>query len=67
MDRNDLIACFYDTLEFSNSEKIRDLTEKAIKSNCVYQEGFISEVKHRNENAFIEVYSDTTCIIQMYI
>lgn len=60
MGKEELVACFQDTLEQSNNESLKQRTARAVKSNRVYKEGFISKAKHRNENASIEVYSGTT-------
>ena len=60
MKEEDLIVCFQDTLEKSNSGNLKDRTECAVRSNRVYKEGFVSEVKHRKENATVDVYSGTT-------
>ncbi len=60
VDRNDLIACFNDTLEISNSEKFREITEKAKQSNRVYFANFVSN-KHKNGfDADIIVEENTT-------
>lgn len=60
MGKEDLIICFQDTVEKSNNGSLRQRTARAIKSNRVYKEGFVSKSKHRNESASIEVYSGTT-------
>lgn len=60
MGKEDLVECFQDTFEQSNNGSLKQRTARAIKSNRVYKEGFVSDVKHRNENASIEVYSGTT-------
>lgn len=60
MGKEDLIVCFEDTLEKSNDGSLKQRTARSVKSNRVYKEGFVSKVKHRNENASIEVYAGTT-------
>ena len=60
MGKEDLIICFQDTVEKSSNGSLRQRTARAIKSNRVYKEGFVSKSKHRNESASIEVYSGTT-------
>lgn len=60
MGKEDLVECFQDTFEQSNNGSLKQRTARAIKSNRVYKEGFVSDVKHRNENASIEVYSGAT-------
>lgn len=60
MGREELIACFQDTLEKSYQEDLKDRTIHAIESNRVYKEGFLSCAKNRKEHARIEVYSGTT-------
>lgn len=60
MDRNDLITCFNDTFEISNSERLRDLTEKAKQSNRVYFENFVSNKNRSKHNAEIIVEANTT-------
>lgn len=57
MRKEDLIICFQDTVEKSNSDSLGERTARAIKSNHVYKEGFISDVKHCNESAYIDVIS----------
>lgn len=51
MGKEELIISFQDTLEKSNSGNLKQRTERAIASNCIYKEGFISTVKHCTENA----------------
>lgn len=60
MGKEDLIICFQDTVEKSNSDSLGERTARAIKSNRVYKERFVSPVKHRNESACIDVISGTT-------
>lgn len=60
MGKEELVVCFQDTLEQSNNESLKQRTTRAAKSNRVYKEGFVSKVKHRNENASIDVYAGTT-------
>lgn len=60
MGKEDLIVCFEDTLEKSNSGNLKYRTECSVRSNRVYKEGFVSEEKHRKENATVDVYSGTT-------
>lgn len=60
MEKEDLIVCFQDTLEKSNNGGLKQRTAQAAQSNRVYKEGFVSKVKHCNENASIKVYSGTT-------
>lgn len=60
MGKADLIACFQDTFNKSNNGNLKQRTMRAIKSNRVYTEEFVSKIKHRNEKASIEVYSGTT-------
>lgn len=60
MDRNDLITCFNDTFEISNSEKLSDSTEKAKQSNRVYFENFVSNKNRSKYNADIIVEANTT-------
>ena len=60
MGKEDLIVCFEDTLEKSNDGSLKQRTARSVKSNRVYKEGFVSKVKHRNENASIDVYAGTT-------
>lgn len=60
MGKEDLVVCFQDTVEQSNNESLKQRTAQAAKSNRVYKEGFVSKVKHRNESAYINVYSGTT-------
>lgn len=60
MGKEELIACFQDTVEKSNDGSLKQRTARAIRSNRVYKEGFVSKVKHRSERASIDVYSGTT-------
>ena len=60
MGKEDLIVCFEDTLEKSNYGSLKQRTARSVKSNRVYKEDFISRVKHRSENAAIEVHSGST-------
>lgn len=60
MGKEELIACFQDTFKQSNNGDLKQHTEQAIRSNRVYKEGFVSQVRHRNESASIDVYSGTT-------
>ena len=60
MGKEDLVVCFQDTFEQSNNGSLKQRTTRAVKSNRVYKEGFVSKAKHRNENASIDVYSGTT-------
>ena len=60
MGKEDLVVCFQDTFEQSNNGSLKQRTTRAVKSNRVYKEGFVSKAKHRSENASIEVYSGTT-------
>lgn len=60
MGKEDLVVCFQDTFEQSNNGSLKQRTARAIKSNRVYKEGFVSGAKHRSENASIDVYSGTT-------
>ena len=60
MGKEELIVCFQDTFEKSNTGRLKQHTARAIKSNRVYKEGFVSKVKHRDENASIGVLSGTT-------
>lgn len=57
MGKEDLIICFQENVEKSNSDSLGERTARAIKSNRVYMEGFVSPVKHRNESAYIDVIS----------
>lgn len=57
MGKTELIACFQDTLKRSNSKSLKRRTKRAVKSNRVYKEGFVSKVKHRKERAYIEMYA----------
>lgn len=63
MNKNDLIQCFLDSVNISehilNSE-----TEKAIKSNKVYKENFVAEMKnvkqvHKDIFNYLSVKSNT--------
>ncbi len=58
--QNQLITCFQDTIEISNSDLLKTSTKKAIQSNKVYKEGFVSKVKPRKENSDIIVEAGTT-------
>lgn len=60
MRKEELIICFQDTFEKSNSGNLKESTSQAVKSNCVYKEGFASKVKHRDEHATVEVLAGTT-------
>lgn len=54
------IICFEDTFKKSNSGSLAELTLRAINSNRVYKEKFISDIERSNENAVVEVCSGTT-------
>lgn len=60
MEKEDLIVSFQDTFEKSNNGSLKQRTARAVKSNRVYKEGFVSKAKHRKESASIDVYSGTT-------
>lgn len=60
MGKEELIVSFQDTFEKSNNGSLKQRTARAVKSNRVYKEGFVSEVKRCNESASIDVYSGTT-------
>lgn len=60
MGREELISCFQDTLEKSNNGSLKQRTVRALNSNCVYKEGFVSKIKRQNESDSIKVYSGTT-------
>lgn len=60
MGKEELVVCFQDTFEKSNNGALKQRTTRAVRSNRVYKEGFVSKAKHRNESAFIDVYSGTT-------
>lgn len=55
-----LVNCFEDTLKKSNSGALKQLTLKAVNSNRVYKENFISDADRDNKNAVVEVYWGTT-------
>ena len=52
MGKEELIACFQDTVEKSNDGSLKQRTARAIRSNRVYKEGFVSKVKHRSESIY---------------
>ena len=60
MRKEELVACFQNTLQMSQEEKLRDNTIKAIKSNKVYKEGFVSKEDTKNACGEVAVYSGTT-------
>lgn len=61
----DLIICFEDTLKKSNSGTLKQLTLKAIQTNRVYKENFISSVERDNENSDVEVCLGNTLTVRM--
>lgn len=60
MGREERIACFRDTFEKSNSGTLKQRTERAISTNCVYKEGFLSKVEHKDKHALVCVHVGTT-------
>lgn len=50
MTRDELIACFQDTLEKSRGD-LAQKTAAAVESNRIYKEGFISNAEKRSEKA----------------
>lgn len=60
MIREQLIACFQDTLQISEG-RLRENTIASIRSNKVYKENFVSKKKDRNDiHAVVSVHSGTT-------
>ena len=60
MGKEELIACFQDTLQISNKE-LKERTLISIKSNKVYKEKFLSKVSRGNDDcAVISIHSETT-------
>lgn len=60
MGKEELIVCFQDTLEKSQTGNMIKKTDRAIKSNRIYKEGFTSNVRKRREKASIDACSGTT-------
>lgn len=59
MEREEVIACFQDTLKISQ-EKIKDRTRTSIKSNKVYKEKFLSKNLRKDRHAILSVYAGTS-------
>ena len=60
MGKEELVACFQDTLEKSYCDSLRQRTQRSVKSNRVYKEGFVSNAKHRSWHTSINVCAGTT-------
>lgn len=61
MGKEELVACFRDTLEKSYCDSLKQRTECAAESNRVYREGFVSDAeRHGDWDMPIEVYAGTT-------
>lgn len=60
MGREELMKCFQDTLEFSESEIMKERTEVSRKLSIVYQEGYVSTVKKKEEQCDILVEANTS-------
>ena len=60
MDRNDLIASFLDTLEYSKSHVMKRLTKKASDASKVYFEHFQAQKRPKQRSAKIVVEENTT-------
>lgn len=60
MGKEELVACFRDTLEKSYCDPLKLRTERSVRSNRVYKEGFVSNAEHHNWDTTIEVYAGTT-------
>lgn len=60
MGKEELVACFQDTLEKSYCDSLRQRTQRSVKSNRVYKEGFVSNAKHRSWHTSIDVCAGTT-------
>lgn len=68
MGKEELITCFQDTFEKSINGSLLQRTMRAVKSNRVYHEGFVSKVEHRSESAAIDICSGTTFdVVKRYI
>lgn len=59
MGREELISCFQDTLNYSET-KLKDKVNLAKKSNVVFKEGFVSTKPRGNNECFITVVENTT-------
>lgn len=60
MNKRELIDCFHDTLNLSNNNLLQETTERAKKSNKIYKENFVSNVKKRKLKADIIIEANTT-------
>lgn len=60
MSNGELISCFQDTLQIANSERLKDKTIQAKKSNKVYQGGYVANMPKRNVPSSIIVEDGTT-------
>ena len=60
MGKEELVACFQDTLEKSYCDSLRQRTQRSVKSNRIYKEGFVSNAKHRSWHTSIDVCAGTT-------
>lgn len=60
MSNGELISCFQDTLQIANSERLKDKTIQAKKSNKVYQGGYVANMPKRNVPSSIIVEAGTT-------
>lgn len=60
MGKEELTACFWDTVEKSQNADMAERTAGAIKSNRIYKEGFISNMRKHKENAPIAICAGTT-------
>lgn len=60
MRKEELIACFQNTLDMSKSGVLRKKTIQAIKTNKVYKEGFIAKVSKGSNQSSIIVQEGTT-------
>ena len=59
MGREELISCFQDTLNYSETN-LKDKVKLAKKSNVVFKEGFVSTKSRGNNECFITVVENTT-------
>lgn len=59
MNNNELIQCFFDSVNIAD-HLIKTETEKAIKSNKVYNEGFVAQKRMNGKAADVIVESNTS-------
>ena len=56
----DLVQCFKDTLNYCESNELKDETEKAVVYSKIYPEGFLAKRRIKNKKADILVERTTT-------